>query len=183
MGVTLYASSTDSDQDLILRWKRGEELAATELVARHAEPLERFVRSLGVNGAEAEVAQDSFVRAFGALDSFRGDSSFRTWLFTIARRLVLDRWRKERRLRRMEVLDDDDSVTQFDALDKMVGDETLQRLKQAVDSLSPNQKQVFLMRVEQGLSYKDIAEIVGSTEGAMRVHYHNAMRAIKDFLL
>ena len=44
------------------------------------------------------------------------------------------------------------------------------------------QREVFAMRVEQGLSYRDIAEILGSTEGAARVHYHNAVRAVKEFL-
>jgi RNA polymerase sigma-70 factor (ECF subfamily) len=52
----------------------------------------------------------------------------------------------------------------------------------AVDALSQKQKEVFMLRLEQGLSYKEIAELVGTTEGAARVHYHNAMRAVKEFL-
>ncbi len=48
--------------------------------------------------------------------------------------------------------------------------------------LSPTQKEVFTLRVAEGLSYKEIAEAVGTTEGAARVHYHNAMRAVKEFL-
>jgi RNA polymerase sigma-70 factor (ECF subfamily) len=48
--------------------------------------------------------------------------------------------------------------------------------------LSPTQREVFVLRVSEGLSYKEIAEAAGTTEGAARVHYHNAMRAIKEFL-
>jgi RNA polymerase sigma-70 factor (ECF subfamily) len=48
--------------------------------------------------------------------------------------------------------------------------------------LSPTQREVFALRVAEGLSYKEIAEAVGTTEGAARVHYHNAMRAVKEFL-
>ena len=68
------------------------------------------------------------------------------------------------------------------ALDGVVADETEQRMRQAVGHLSPTQKEVFTLRVAEGLSYKEIAEAVGTTEGAARVHYHNAMRAVKEFL-
>jgi RNA polymerase sigma-70 factor, ECF subfamily len=73
-------------------------------------------------------------------------------------------------------------VTTFDALDGMVAEESMRRVRQAVNALSPKQREVFTLRLEQGLSYKEIAELVGSTEGAARVHYHNAMRAVKEFL-
>jgi RNA polymerase sigma-70 factor (ECF subfamily) len=144
--------------------------------------LARFVASQGERNEIDEVVQDTFVRAFNAIDSFRGDSSFRTWLFTIARRLLLDRRRSERRNRAVSDVGERDAVTRFDALDTMVADESLQRVRSAVDSLSPKQREVFTLRVEQGLSYKEIAELIGSTEGATRVHYHNAMRAVKEFL-
>ena len=75
-----------------------------------------------------------------------------------------------------------DASTQFDALDGMVADEARKRLTQAVTQLSPTQRQVFSLRVAEGLSYKEIADAVGTTEGAARVHYHNAMKAVKEFL-
>jgi RNA polymerase sigma-70 factor (ECF subfamily) len=182
VGVTAPPHSESSDLDLIRRWQKGENAAATKLVTRHAEALARFIGSVGERERIEELVQDTFVRAFNAIDSFRGDSSFRTWLFTIARRLILDRRRSDRRSRIVGTVEEGDAVTQFDALDAMVADESLQRVRSAVDALSPKQREVFLLRVEQGLSYKEIADIVGSTEGATRVHYHNAMRAVKDFL-
>src|SRR3712207_1516799 len=86
-----------SDLELIARWRSGDERAASELVARHAPALARFAASSGAGGDVEELVQDTFVRAFGSLDTFRGDSSLRTWLFTIERRLLLDRRRSERR--------------------------------------------------------------------------------------
>jgi len=71
-------------------------------------------------------------------------------------------------------------VTEYDALDALVAEEAESKVRRAVDLLSPMQREVFTLRVEQGMSYRDIAEIVGSTEGAARVHYHNAMRAVKE---
>ena len=60
--------------------------------------------------------------------------------------------------------------------------ETQARLARAVKRLSPTQREVFSLRIAEGLSYREIAEAVGTTEGAARVHYHNAMRAVKEFL-
>jgi RNA polymerase sigma-70 factor, ECF subfamily len=51
-----------------------------------------------------------------------------------------------------------------------------------LEALSPTQREVFTLRVQQGMSYKEIAEVVGSTEGATRVHYHNAIQRVKEFL-
>ncbi|HEX3868394.1 MAG TPA: RNA polymerase sigma factor [Gemmatimonadaceae bacterium] len=170
------------DIELIARWKTGDERAATELVGRHAPALARFAVSAGERNDVDEVVQDTFVRAFNSIDGFRGESSFRTWLFTIARRLVLDRRRSEKRRRDRTEIQEDDAATEYDALDSVVADETRQRLLGAVERLSPTQRDVFSLRVGEGLSYKEIAEAVGTTEGAARVHYHNAMRVVKEFL-
>ena len=171
-----------SDLDLIARWKSGDERAATELVERHAAALARFAVSSGERSEVDELVQDTFVRAFASIDSFRGESSFRTWLFTIQRRLLIDRRRTEKRRRDRTEIQEDDAATEYDALDSVVADETQQRLLRAVERLSPTQREVFALRVGEGLSYKEIADAVGTTEGAARVHYHNAMRAVKEFL-
>ena len=171
-----------TDLDLIARWKAGDQRAATLLVERHAGAVARFVASVGARGDVQDVVQDTFVRAFGSLDGFRGESSLRTWLFTIARRLLLDLRRSERRRGEQVDVQDGDAVTEYDPLDAVVAEETQGRMRAAVGRLSRTQREVFLLRVNEGLSYKEIAEAAGTTEGAARVHYHNAMRAIKEFL-
>jgi RNA polymerase sigma-70 factor (ECF subfamily) len=175
-------SAEGTDRVLIERWKAGDSRAATELVGRHADALARFASSAGEREEIEELVQDTFVRAFGSLDAFRGDSSLRTWLFTIERRLILDRRRAEKRQRNVVSIEGLDAGTEFDALDGMVAQETATRVRRAVESLSPMQRDVFTMRVEQGLSYKDIATVLDTSEGAARVHYHNAIRAVKEFL-
>ena len=170
------------DIALIAAWKAGDQRAATELVQRHASALARFAASCGARDEIDELVQDTFVKAFSSLDGFRGESGFRTWLFTIERRLLIDRMRAERRRPKSAELTDDAASTSFDALDGMVGGEAVQKVKKALDRLTPTQKEVFVLRVTEGLSYKEIADAVGSTEGAARVHYHNAMRAVKVWL-
>ncbi|HYW31088.1 MAG TPA: RNA polymerase sigma factor [Gemmatimonas sp.] len=170
------------DRALIERWREGDESAATAIVERHAPALARFAVRLGVTDDIDELVQDTFVRAFAALDGFRADSALRTWLFTIERHLVLDRRRSAKR-RGVEVeVHDDLPSSGYDALDGMVADELSQRMVRAIARLSRMQREVFTLRVQEGRSYKEIAVILDSSEGAARVHYHNAIRAVKEFL-
>jgi RNA polymerase sigma-70 factor, ECF subfamily len=173
------------DRALMTRWLAGDERAATLLVERHAPALARFASSLtsGIDrGQIDELVQDTFVRAFQSMAEFRGESSLRTWLFTIERRLLLDRRRAERRRPDAEEINEGDAATEYTALDGLVAGETEGRIRRALDRLSPLQRNVFMLRVTEGLSYKDIAGVVGTTEGAARVHYHNAVRAIKELV-
>ena len=172
----------ETDMELIARWKAGDGRAATRLVGRHSQALARFAASAGEREGIEELVQDTFVRAFASIDSFRGESSLRTWLFTIERRLMLDRRRTERRSRETVPVQEADHVSEYGALDSLIAEEAQERVRRSLDALSPTQREVFTLRVQQGLSYKEIAEVVGSTEGAARVHYHNAIRTVKEFL-
>ena len=171
------------DAELVARWQTGDERAASALVARHAAALARFAVSLGERADVDELVQDTFVRAFQALDGFRSDSSLRTWLFTIERRLVLDRRRAGARRRAREVDQADaDVATAHTPLDALLAEETEGRLRAAIGRLTPMQREVFTLRVSEGRSYRDIAAIAGTTEGSARVHYHTAVRAVKELL-
>ncbi|MGQ0712915.1 MAG: RNA polymerase sigma factor [Gemmatimonadaceae bacterium] len=171
-----------SDSALIARWRGGDERAATILVERHASAVARFVASMGARGEVEDVVQDTFVRAFGSLDSFREQSALRTWLFSIARNLWRDRARANRRAVPVVPVNETHAVTENDPLEVAVATETESRLAAALDGLTETQREVFTLRVSEGMSYREIAEVVGTTEGAARVHYHNAMRAVKEFL-
>jgi RNA polymerase sigma-70 factor (ECF subfamily) len=170
------------DRTLIERWRSGDQRAATAIVQRHAQALARFAARLGMTDEIDEVVQDTFVRAFAALDGFRSESSLRTWLFTIERRLVIDRRRAGRRRATDVEVEDNHASTGYDALDVLVADESSRRMMEAIKSLTRMQREVFTLRVQEGRSYKDIAEVLDTSEGAARVHYHNAMRAVKEFL-
>ncbi len=184
MGEPIAATQIPAatDAQLIARWQGGDQRAAALLVERHSLPLARFAASLGERDDIDELVQDTFVRAFNSLDAFRADSSLRTWLFTICKRLILDRKRAERRRRDGVELEEGHAVVEYDALDGLVADETAQKVQEAVAGLSPMQREVFTLRVTEGMPYGEIATVVGSTEGACRVHYHNAMRTIKELL-
>jgi RNA polymerase sigma-70 factor (ECF subfamily) len=172
----------ETDMELINRWKAGDSRAATRLVGRHSHALARFAASAGEREGIEELVQDTFVRAFASIDSFRGESALRTWLFTIERRLMLDRRRTQRRSRETVPVEESDHVSEYGALDSLIAEEAQERVRKSLESLSPTQREVFTLRVQQGVSYKEIAQIVGTTEGAARVHYHNAIQTVKEFL-
>lgn len=182
MGDPTARTLDATDADLIARWKRGDQRSAAALVERHAQPLARFAASLGERDGIDELVQDTLVRAFQSLDTFRADSSLRTWLFTICKRLVLDRKRSERRRKDNVDLDEGHAVVGYDALDGLVAEETAQRVQDAVAKLTPLQREVFTLRVSEGMAYNEIAKVVESTEGSCRVHYHNAVKIIKEYL-
>jgi len=75
-----------------------------------------------------------------------------------------------------------DHVSEYGALDSMIAEEAQDKVRKSLEALSPTQREVFTLRVQQGLSYREIAKVVGSTEGAARVHYHNAIQTVKEFL-
>lgn len=183
MTEAAIALPAPSDRALVERWQAGDHRAAALLVERHAPALARYAASLGEWEAVEELVQDAFVRAFDSIDGFRNEASLRTWLFTILRRLIVDRRRAGRR-RRTEV--DVESVpllaTSDDALDAIVASETHDRVRAVVRRLPRLQREVFTLRVGEGLSYREIAQVLETTEGAARVHYHHATRAVKEAL-
>ena len=179
---TAKTNREESDAELIAQWQSGDQRAAARLVDRHAQSLARFATSLGVREEIDELVQVTFVRAFQSLGSFRADSALRTWLFTILKRLLLDRKRAERRRRDGVELEEGHAVVEYDALDSLVAEETGRKVQDAMAGLTPMQREVFTLRVTEGMPYGEIAKVVGSTEGASRVHYHNAMRTIKEYL-
>src|SRR3954467_7734696 len=125
------ADSEREDLDLIARWKTGDQSAATRLVEKHSPALARFAASSGARHDIDELVQDTFIRAFNSLDGFRGESSFRTWLFTIERRLLLDRQRSAKRKPEGVELTDGVAATAFDPLDELVASEAQGRVREA----------------------------------------------------
>src|ERR1700682_4365709 len=122
------------DMELIKRWKAGDSRAATRLVGRHSQALARFAASAGEREEIEELVQDTFIRAFASLDSFRGESSLRTWLFTIERRLMLDRRRAERRSSETVPVEESDHVSEYGALYSMIAKEAQEKVRQWLEA-------------------------------------------------
>jgi RNA polymerase sigma-70 factor (ECF subfamily) len=171
-----------SDAALVDAWRAGSEQAATALVARHATSIARFLAASGAGASDIEdLVQDTFFRAFRRIDSWRGEAAFRSWLFTIAGNLLKDEYRRSRG-RTVVTLEDRDVAGHDDPAATLTARETETRLQDGLTRLPRLQREVFLLRVQQGIEYQEIARILGTTAGAARVHYHHAVRRLKELV-
>ena len=174
-----------SDTALIAAWLGGDEQAAAELVRRHARALAGFLAAAGAPEAELDdVVQETLIRAFRSLASFRGQCQFRTWLLAIGGNALRDAARRAKSRGGAGVLPLDDALQARggDPHDNAVADETERRLADGLKQLSPMQREVFLLRARQGMDYSDIAQALGTTPGAARVHYHHAVKRLKELV-
>jgi RNA polymerase sigma-70 factor (ECF subfamily) len=169
-----------SDAALVAAYRGGDQRAAAELVIRHARSVARFLFASGAGTSDVEdLAQETFFRAFRRLESWRQEAPFRSWLFSIAGNILKDEFRRQRG-RRVISLEGQELRDATDPEGDLHVAESEGRLRLALAGLPRLQREVFLMRVQQAWSYDEIAGALGTTPGAARVHYHHAVRRLKE---
>jgi RNA polymerase sigma-70 factor, ECF subfamily len=170
-----------SDPALVAAYREGDERAAAELVRRHAKPLGRFLYSMGAWQEDLEdLTQETLFRAFRRIDSWRGGASFRSWLLTIGTNLLRDQVRK--RKGRLVSIDDREIPDHADPHADLAAREAEDRVREGLAQLPRLQREVFLLRAQQGSDYAEIAAALGTTPGAARVHYHHAVKRLKELV-
>jgi len=178
MGAAMVAVADDGE--LIARYQTGDERAAAELVQRHTAPLARFLAIQGAPDEELDdLVQDAFFKAFRGLASFRGGSTFRTWLLAIGANLLKDRRRQWKKRVVVELTADVPDRSGDPAAEAEAG-WTAERLSEEIGRLARLQREVFLLRAQQGLDYGEIAQGLGISEGSARVHFHHAVKRLKE---
>jgi RNA polymerase sigma-70 factor (ECF subfamily) len=171
-----------SDSALVAAYRSGDEAAAAELVRRHGGPLGRYLYAAGAPPSEVEdLVQEAFFRAFRALDSWRGEASFRGWLFRIGGNLRKDAYRKDAG-RVFLSIDDHDVAGAADPAGEAGASEIEEQLVTGLAGLPRLQREVFLLRAQQGMDYQEICGALGTTPGAARVHYHHAVKRLKELM-
>ena len=178
----LTEGSPRSDAALVAAYRLGDEAAAAELVTRHGGALGRFLYAGGAAVSDVEdLVQEAFFRAFRALDGWRGEASFRGWLFRIGSNLRKDQYR--RNAGRVHVsIEDHDVADHSDPLGEAGASDLEARLQKGLGQLPRLQREVFLLRAQQGMDYEDICSALGTTPGAARVHYHHAVKKLKELV-
>jgi RNA polymerase sigma-70 factor, ECF subfamily len=177
---SMAARDSTTDHSLVAAYRGGEERAAAELVGRHGPAVGRFLYSSGAAADELDdLVQETLFRAFRRLDSWRGEASFRSWLLTIAGNLLKDHFRSKKD-RRVVSLDGHDLAGSADPHADYAAGEIEERLRQELSRLPRLQREVFLLRAQHGSGYGDIAAALGTTAGAARVHYHHAVKRLKE---
>jgi len=181
-----------SDLDLVRQALAGSETAYADLLERFQRPVISVVRRMVGDPSLAEdLAQEAFVKAFRALESFDQRRKFSSWLFKIAHNTTIDYLRKKQ-LDTVALETTDSDKPDWTAI---LPDEASESpdtsahrkdlaaaLEEALTSLRPAYREVLLLRFQEGLSYEEIAEIIDLPLGTVKTHLHRARNAMARHL-
>ena len=177
-----------SDWELVRKCQSGEMSAFQELVSRYHQKVYTVIFSMLRNRDDAmEVAQEAFFRAYRKIKSFEGGSSFYTWLYRIAINLVIDAQRRQKRnpldfRENMDSVLEEQNEVARDPFSDLLDKELRDRLVKAINDLTPEHKAVIVLRTLEGLSYKDIGEMLGCSEGTVMSRLHYARKKLQEKL-
>jgi RNA polymerase sigma-70 factor (ECF subfamily) len=179
-------SDAASDAELVALTRAGSRDAFDLVVERHRRGVYQLCyRYAGRHEDAADLAQDVFLRAYRGLKGFKGESSFKTWLYRIAVNVSLNRvTSKSPRLEQMEPLD---AVERADTrgehpADALMRDERARCVRAAIAQLPPKQRATLVLRVYQDLSHEEIARVLGSSVGACKANLFHALNRLRTLL-
>ena len=182
-----------SDEILMLAFKAGDARAFERLVGRHRGPVFNFILRYSGNRARAEdLLQETWLKVVRGAKDYTPKARFTTWLYTLARNLCVDSARKES-YRQAASLDAAETPEGPSLAERLPGSTPSPErgafnanlrplLSRALDSLPPEQREVFLLREYQGLAFKEIAEIVGAGEPTVKSRMRYALEGLQKAL-
>ena len=172
-----------TDPHLVARAQQGDLTAFEELVKKYQREIYGLACRLVMDQEEAkDLTQQAFLQAFIHIRGFRQQSQFRTWLFRIAINQCYNYLKTKKKFgdpmdpQEMHLVGEDSPV------EEMAERQDRQRLYEALEKLPPKQRAVITLKLEQGLSYQEISQVLGGTAGAARVNYCQALKTLKKYL-
>jgi len=174
------------DRDIIegMKTPGKEEAAFSHLVEKYQERLYWHIRKIVVDHEDTDdVLQNTFLKIWKSLSDFRSDSKLFTWLYRIATNEALS-FLKQKRRKSFTLLDDTENklAEQLESDPYFDGDEIQLKLQQSILKLPEKQRVVFNMKYFDGLKYEEMAEILGTSVGALKASYHHAVKKIENML-
>lgn len=195
--ATRAALEALEDAKLLQQFTEGESLAFEVLLGRYEKRIYFFIlRSVKRSERAEELAQDVFMRVIGAADSFKDSTSFKSWIFAIARNICVDEARRQvhRRTRSLQESVSRDTADAREWLDLVVdieaaaGPEEVARaefrrsLELALAELPDDQRRTFLLRESEGLKYREIAELEEVSENTVKSRMRYALSSLQGAL-
>jgi len=183
-----------SDENLCEQVARGDEAAFDVLVERYQQRAYRLAWSILRHGEDArDLSQEAFIRLWESAGSFRGRSRFSTWFYRLLVNLCLDHRRKHRWwhqvFSREERAGDDEPsaldrqpAPRADPVESLGRERARARVWDAAARLSPQQRAVLVLHVQEELPMSEVADVMGCAEATARVHLHRALTALRATL-
>lgn len=188
------------EQELIARVRAGEPAAERALYDAHVDRVYRLsYRIAGDDELARDFTQETFIRAFDRLGTFRGDARFSTWLHAIAMNVAISEYRKRKAMKRdrrtlsldapiqgTDNLFVDPAGREVDPGERAHQHEFAGRVRAAVQELPEEFRDAVILRDMQGLSYEEVAEVLGVPAGTVRSRIHRGrlllQQVLKEFL-
>lgn len=180
------------DEQLVALCQNGEKEAFETLIRRYMQKAFRIALDFTHHPEEAkDLSQEAFLRAFSRIKQFDGRSSFYTWFYRVVVNICLDHNRRKGRIVWESLENEVDGVAERRELadtsslpdQEAIAGEAKRRVGRALEALPKKQRTVFLLRNHQGLSISDIAKVMKTTEGTVRVYLHRAVMALRQSLM
>ena len=176
---------TLNEKHLIERAQSGDPEAFTPLVVKYHDRLYTHIYGRVKNAETAEdLTQDTWLRAFRAISSFRGDSAFYSWLYRIAENVCTDHFRRQKYNTEPLHLIDENRITETTPCPSRGVEHAELRLhlQEAIAHLTPLRRRVFLLYYHHELPIKAIAAEIGRSEGTIKSHLRNARLQLQESL-
>ena len=168
----------------IAQAKKGDADAFAFLVETYETSVYRLALRMCGNAHDAEeVAQEAFVAAWKGLPAFRGESKFSSWLYQLTTNAAIDFLRREKRHRAAVPMEDEPEPAAPDTPQQAVEEsEVRQALQQALDTLTPEHREIFLLRQMRQLSYEEIGRLLGLESGTVKSRLSRAKKQLREIL-
>jgi RNA polymerase sigma-70 factor, ECF subfamily len=177
----LSAMIVTADDTLLVDAARRGDLDAFEvLVRRYQEPVYRVaLRMLGSESDAQDAGQDAFIRAWRSLAGFRGDSGFATWLYRIVTNRCLNMLAARRPVEPLTEAHTDPRADPAEIADRR---DRFRAVADSILALPPEQRAALVLREFQGLTYEEVAEVLGVSPAAVKGRIHRARLAVAERL-
>ena len=174
------------DQELIGRLTNPSTRSAafSGLVRSYQERLYWHIRKMVLSHDDTnDILQNTFMKAWNGIESFRGDARFSSWLYRIATNETLT-FLTNKRMRNIASMEDEEQLllNQLHADSYFNGNEAELKLQQAILTLPEKQRLVFTMKYFEELTYDEMEEIFQTSVGALKASYHHAVKKVEKFL-
>jgi RNA polymerase sigma-70 factor (ECF subfamily) len=167
-----------------LKDKATAQEAFRELVSEYKERLYWHIRNIVKDHDDTDdILQNTFIKIFKNIGNFKGESQLFSWMYRIATNESITFLNKKARKNHISSQElQDQIIANLESDVYFNGNEIQLKLQKAINSLPAKQQQVFNMKYFEDLKYREIAEILETSEGALKSSYHIAVRKIEDFL-
>ena len=174
----------DNDFELVRRFVSGDEYAFNLIVKKYQKKIYWHARQMLGNHSDAdEVTQEVLIVMYRKLSTFNFNSSLYTWIYRIVSTRSLNQIRK-RQVKRFFSIDDDENEFEIqdrsDIVENLNNKEKLETVNKILEKLPPKQRQIFILRNYEQLSYEEIAKITGKSVGGLKANYFHALKKVLE---